>query len=407
MSKLEDKIKKLNEDGKDLKFRGLKFKADVTDKQFIQINKTCGCAFLIANMYKDWKDRYYYNYKSTITADEFKKCLTHVIKPSDEYLFLKEVDKFSLESAIEAMDNAYSKFFKGEAGYPKFKNKHKDKRSYTTKFTNNNIKLEKINGTLYLQLPKLGKVKLHNMKNKLIGKILTNKVKINNATVEIRNKDIYISILTEETIDLVKKTKVDINKISAGDLGISTLLSIYNGKDNIKIENHKYLNKSLDKLRYEQKRLSKMKQGSNNYIRQKEKINRLHLKISNQRKDYLHKLSRTIANENQVYISEDLKIINMVRNKNLARSINDCGWGMLDTFIKYKIEAKGGYFIKVDTFYPSSKTCSNCGYKKIDLKLKDRKWTCPECGRVHDRDNNASINLYNEGLKILKSLDLI
>ena len=91
----------------------------------------------------------------------------------------------------------------------------------------------------------------------------------------------------------------------------------------------------------------------------------------------------------------------------MSRYINDCGWTMLDNFIKYKIEANGGYFIKVDTFYPSSKTCSCCGYKKIDLKLNDRKWTCPRCGQVHDRDDNASINLYNEGISILKSFDLI
>lgn len=405
MSKFQDKIDKLNSEGKDLNVRGLKFKADVTDKQFIQINKTCGCAFLVANMYKDWKDKYYYNYKYNLNIGEFKYYLTHIIKKSEEYSFLKEVDKFSLEAAIEAMDNAYTRFFKKESGYPKFKNKHKDKRSYTTKYTNGNIKLEKINGNLYLQLPKLGKVKLHNMKNKLIGKILTEKAKITNATIEMRNQDIYISIQTEEIIDLVSKVKIE--KIAAGDLGISTLLSIYNGKENIKIENHKYLSKSLDKLRYEQKRLSRMQKDSKNYIKQKEKINKLYFKIANQRKDYLHKLSRTIANENQVYISEDLKIVNMVRNKNLARSINDCGWGMLDNFIKYKIEANGGYFIKIDTFYPSSKTCNYCGYKKIDLKLNDRKWTCPQCGQVHDRDDNASINLYNEGIKILKSLDLI
>ena len=97
----------------------------------------------------------------------------------------------------------------------------------------------------------------------------------------------------------------------------------------------------------------------------------------------------------------------MVRNKRLARSINDCGWGMLDLFIKYKIEANGGYFIKVNKFYPSSKTCSKCGYKKIDLKLNERSWTCPTCGQVHDRDSNASINLRNEGIKILKDSGLI
>lgn len=407
MSQYQNKIKKLNDEGKDLRVRGLKLKAIVTEEQFVQINKTCGCAFLVANMYKNWKDRYYYNYKYNFSMGEFKYYLTHIIKASNEYNFLKEVDKFALESAIESMDNAYNRFFKKESGYPKFKNKHKDKRSYTTKFTNNNIKLIKINKKLYIQLPKLKLVEVKNVKNKLIGKLLTNKATISNVTVKIRNKNIYISIQTEEIIDLVNKIKIDKTKIAAGDLGISTLLDLYNGKENIKFENHKYLNQSLDKLRKEQKRLSKMQQGSNNYNRQKEKINKLHLKISNQRKDNLHKLSRKIANENQVYISEDLSIVNMVKNKKLARSINDCGWGMLNLFIQYKIEDKGGYFIKVNKFYPSSKTCSKCGYKKTDLKLNERSWTCPMCGQVHDRDSNASINLRNEGIKILKDSGLI
>lgn len=406
MSKFSDKKEKLNNEGKDLMVRGLKFKADVTKDQFIQINKTCGCAFLVANMYKNWKDKYYYNYKHSLNMGEFKYYLTHIIKKSEEYSFLKEVDKFSLETAIEAMDNAYTRFFKKESGYPKFKNKHKDKRSYTTKYTNGNIKLEKINGNLYLQLPKLGKVKLHNMKNKLIGKILTEKAKITNVTVEMRNQDIYISIQTEEIIDLVNKVKIDKTKIAAGDLGISTLLDLYSNNSHVKINNNKYLNKSLTKLRKEQKRLSKKQKDSKNYIRQKEKINKLHFKISNQRKDYLHKLSRTIANENQVYISEDLKIVNMVKNKRLARHILDAGWGMLDNYIQYKIESNGGYFIKVDTFYPSSKLCS-CGYKNIDLKLGDRKWACPQCGKVHDRDSNASENLFNEGIRILKDSKIL
>ena len=139
----------------------------------------------------------------------------------------------SIKSANERFLNCF-RFFKKESGYPKFKNKHKDKRSYTTKFTNNNIKLVKINKKLYIQLPKLKLVEVKNVKNKLIGKLLTNKATISNVTVEIRNKDIYISIQTEEIIDLVNKAKIDETKIAAGDLGISTLLDLYNGKENIK-----------------------------------------------------------------------------------------------------------------------------------------------------------------------------
>ena len=148
MSKYQNKIKKLNDEGKDLRIRGLKLKAVVTEEQFVQISKTCGCAFLVANMYKDWKDRYYYNYKYSLSMGEFKYYLTNIIKNSDEYSFLKEVDKFALESAIEAMDNAYNRFFKGQSSFPKFKSKRKSKPSFymdtdKIQFTDKTVKLEK------------------------------------------------------------------------------------------------------------------------------------------------------------------------------------------------------------------------------------------------------------------------
>ena len=403
----KQKKKELNAKGKDVSLYGLVFKTIYTEKQRELINKSCGCAFLVANLYKDWKDKYYEQYKKSISANEFKFFLANIIKPSEEYKFLNEVDKFALETAVENMDNGYKNFFEGRSKYPKYKNKHKDKRCYTTKFTNNNIELIKENNKLYLKLPKLGKLELISYKNNKIKKILKGSIKIKRVTVTMKNRDIFVSLTLEEEIDLVTPiTEIDKKQITAGDLGIKSLLDLYNGEEHIKIDNYKYLNQSLDKLKKEQRKLSRMTIGSHNYNKQKEKVNKIYFHIANQRKDYLHKISRMIVNENQDYISEDLSITNMVKNKRLSRQILDCGWGTLDTFIKYKIEEKGGYFIKVDKFYPSSKTCSCCGYKKIDLNLNIREWDCPQCKAHLDRDSNASENLRNEGIKILSSMGL-
>ena len=167
------------------------------------------------------------------------------------------------------------------------------------------------------------------------------------------------------------------------------------------IDNPKYFRKSQDKLANEQRKLSQCTKGSKNYIKQKLKVTLIHEKIKNQRKDFQHKISHQIINENQVIVSEDLKPSNMVKNHKLAKSIADASFSSFCNMIDYKAKWYGRTYVKVGSFYPSSKLCHCCGYKNTTLTLADREWVCPNCHTLLDRDKNAALNILDEGLKIL------
>ena len=184
------------------------------------------------------------------------------------------------------------------------------------------------------------------------------------------------------------------------DLGIKDLLITSDGE---KKENPKHIKKYEDKLSKEQRKLSHKKKGSNNWNKQRIKVARIHEKIRNTRIDNLHKISHELVSENQVIVSEDLAISNMVKNHNLAKAISDCGWYELTRQISYKAEWNNRQYIKIGRFTKSSQPCHICGYVNIETKdLSVREWTCPQCGIVHDRDVNAAINILNEGLRILR-----
>lgn len=168
------------------------------------------------------------------------------------------------------------------------------------------------------------------------------------------------------------------------------------------IDNPRYFRTSQIKLAKEQRKLSHCTKGSQNYKKQKLKVALVHEKIKNQRKDFHHKWSRRIVNENQIIVSEDLNVKGMLKNHKLAKSIQDASFGSFCNMISYKANEQHRPYIKIDTFYPSSKLCHCCGYKNTTLKLADREWICPNCNTFLDRDNNAAINILNEGLKILK-----
>ena len=186
------------------------------------------------------------------------------------------------------------------------------------------------------------------------------------------------------------------------DLGIKDLLITSDGK---KYDNQKLIKKYEDKLAKEQRKLAHKQKGSSNWNKQRIKVAKIHEKISNTRKDYLHKISHELVNENQVIVSEDLAVSNMVKNHNLAKAISDCGWYELTRQISYKSEWNNRQYIKIGRFTKSSQPCHICGYINPDTKdLSVREWTCPQCGTVHDRDVNAAINILNEGLRILNAM---
>lgn len=295
-----------------------------------------------------------------------------------EFEWLKEVDSLALANAQLNLQKAFKNFFTNpKAGFPKFKSKHKNHFSYTTNNQNGNIYIEDSK----IKLPKIGLVKIiqhraipldYKIKSVTISKTPTNKY--------------YASILFEYETNI---EPVEIESVVGLDFSMSSLFVTSDGE----IANYpRYYRKSLSKLQREHRKLSKCKKGSNNRHKQKLKVAKLHEKVANQRKDFLHKESRKIANSYDLVCIEDLDMKGMSQALNLGKSVADNGWGMFTTFLKYKLEDLGKQLVKIDKWYPSSKTCSSCGAVKQQLKLSERIYKC-SCGLCIDRDVNAAINI--------------
>ena len=308
-----------------------------------------------------------------------------------EYEWLKEVDKFALTNAIYNMDAAYQKFFKEHAGYPKFKSKHDNHKSYTTNFTNGNIEISFENNKIKLPKLKWVKAKIH---REFVGKIKS-------ATISQNPSGKYfVSVLVE-----TEHIQMESADCMVGiDLGIKDLLITSDGD---KFDNIHTTKKYEDILVKEQRKLSHKIKGSKNWNKQRIKVARIHEKIQNTRIDNLHKISHKLVSENQVIVSEDLAVSNMVKNHNLAKAISDCGWYELTRQISYKSDWNNRQYIKIGRYTKSSQPCNVCGYINVGTKdLSVRKWICPKCGAIHDRDINAAKNILNEGLRILNAMKI-
>lgn len=365
--------------------KAYKYRIYPNRQQEEQIQKTFGCCRFVYNQTLAYKKEKYEKDKESLSRIDCNNWKNRFLK--QEYPWLKEVDKFALDNAIINMDSAYQKFFKEHTGYPKFKNKHNHYKSYTTNFTNNNIEVSFENNKIKLPKLKLVKAKVH---REFIGKIKS-------ATIsQVPSGKYYVSVLVETEHTPMESTGCCIGF----DLGIKDLLITSDGE---KFDNIHTTKKYEDKLAKEQRKLSHKVKGSKNWDKQRIKVARIHEKIHNTRIDNLHKISHKLINENQVIVSEDLTVSNMVKNHNLAKAISDCGWHELTRQIGYKSEWNNRQYIKIGRFTKSSQPCHVCGYINSDTKdLSIREWTCPQCGTVHDRDINAAINILNEGLRILR-----
>ncbi|MGB5768675.1 MAG: RNA-guided endonuclease TnpB family protein [Crocosphaera sp.] len=323
-----------------------------------------------------------------MTYCQMSKDLTQLKKLSD-YEWLGESTAATLQQSLKNLESAFKNFFEKRAKFPKFKSKYKKQSiRYPESCSLKNKGLK---------LPKLGIVKAK-LSKKIVGKIKS-------VTVSKTSTGKYFASILFESDDLI----INKNELVSGvDLGLSSLVTVFDGETTYKVDPIKPTRKYAKRLKRRQQKLSRRVKGSNNRRKAIKEVALVHEKITNTRQDFLHKLSRKLVDENQVIVAEDLCLKGLARTK-LAKSIHDAGFGMLLNFLSYKLEREGGKLVQVDRFYPSTKICSCCGFKNNLIDLSVRDWICPQCQTHHgaaalakrDRDENAAKNLRTEGLRIL------
>jgi putative transposase len=313
----------------------------------------------------------------------------NILKKS-EYSWMYEVSKCAPQEALRDLDRAYTNFYRGrknhkDIGKPKFKKKgvHDSFRLMGQIHTFDNS----------IQLPRIGIIRTNESTIKFKGRILS-------ATVSRKADRWFVSLVVER--ERVVPLRVD-DEVVGIDLGLNSFVVVSNGKEHTHIEAPKPLKKYLTKLQRLHRKQSRKKLKSNNRKKANIVLARCYRKVGDIRKDFLNKLTTELAKTKSVICIEDLAVSNMVRNKHLARSIADAGWGEFKKQLEYKTVWYGSRLIKIPRFEPSSKTCHICGEVNNNLKLSDRTWVCLKCGTLHDRDENASDNVLNCGLKILST----
>lgn len=360
--------------------KAYKFRIYPNGEQKEMFAKTFGCVRFIYNRMLLDKIKYYEETKQKLnnTPAQYKK----------KFEWLKEVDSLALANAQMNLQTAYNNFFKSpKTGFPKFKSKHRNRKSYTTNCVNGNILVE--NG--YIKLPKVGlvKTKLH--------RIIPSDYNLKSVTVSQNPSGRYYASVLFEYENQVQK--IEPQTFLGLDFSMHELYVDSNGNEPCY---PRYYRQAEEKLKREQRKLSLMQKGSNNRNKQRLKVAKLHEKVANQRKDFLHKQSRQIANAYDCICIENLNMKAMSQTLNFGKSVSDNGWGLFTTILQYKLEEMGKRLVKVDKFFASSQICNHCGYKNsVTKNLEVREWTCPQCETHHDRDVNAAINIRNEGMRLV------
>jgi putative transposase len=374
-------------------FRAIKIRLYPNKNQDVQINKLLGCCRVVYNQCLAHKIESYNKEKKSENLTSLGKWFHHVLINNPDFLWLKEQNTQVLKQSILDMLNAYKQFFTQHTGYPKFKSKHDNKQS--CRFPINAISRRNNYLSYRLSLANIRDIKFKC--SKLYSKYLQdNKSNIKSATLsKLPCGEYYLSILVDGC--LIHKVK-DTDKMIGIDLGVKDFVTTSNGEvfENLYFKKSEY--KKIKKL---QRQLSKKVNGSNNRDKVRKKLAKVYKTITDRKSNYLHKVSNSLIDENQVICMENLNVKNMIRNHKLADSISELNFGEFRRILEYKCLWYNRRLVFVDRFYPSSKRCNYCGYINKSLKLSDRQWICPDCGQIIDRDYNAALNILEEGQRII------
>ena len=352
-----------------------------SQEQQILINKTFGLVRYVYNFMLNLKQKLYKNFKLSLSYYDMCKVLTELKKHKS---WLCKVDSIVLQQCLKDLDSAYKKFFNG-AGFPNFKSK-RGKNSYRTI---GYLQLDQENKKI--RIPKVGWIKFRDKTD------FNGLTKIKSINISKTSSGEYFASISAE-VDIIAFTKT---KKSCGiDLGLKDFCIL---NDGTKFDNLRFFVNNQRRLKLLQQSLSRKVKGSKNYLKTKAKLAKFHKHIDNCRKDYLHKISIQLIKEYDIICIETLKIKKMLMKNDNAKNISDVSWYEFVRQLEYKCLWYGKTLSKIDTYYPSTQLCSNCGYRNYVLRgnTSIREWTCPECGIHHDRDINAATNILNQGLTLL------
>jgi putative transposase len=362
--------------------KGYKYRIYPNKEQQMFLERHFGACRFIYNWGLNCKIKHYETTKKAINHATLNKKLTQLKK---ELIWLNDIGSQSLQMEIINLDTAFKNFFRAKKGFPKFKNKHNNHKSFQIP-DNSGINYRIKNNKLFIP-------KLKSGINIIQHRSFEGKMKM--LTISKNPSGQYFATILVETVSNIIESKPIKEETTIGiDLGIKDFLVTSKGE---KTTNPKFLIKAQRKLKKEQKKLSHKIKNSNNRNKQRIKVARIYQKIVNQRTDFQHKLSSKIISENQTICIEDLAVSNMIKNHKLAKSISDCSWSGFIRQLNYKANWYGVNLVTIGRFDPSTKLCNVCGQINNNLTLKDREWTC-DCGARHDRDVNAAINIKNFGI---------
>ena len=364
--------------------RAYKYRIYPTDEQKRILASTFSCCRFVYNWALRQKTDAFYKEQQRLYYKDLSEALTQ-LKQHPDYSWLNEVSAVPLQQALRHLDKAFLNFFEGRAEYPKFKKKrNQQSATYTCnafKWDGHSLTLAKMDEPLTI----------------VWSRPLPDGAKPSSVTITKDCADRYfVSLLVEEDI----KSLETVEQSVGADLGLKEFVILSTGE---MVGNPKFFRKDEKKLAKAQRRHAKKQKGSKNRAKARKKVARIHARIADRRRDFLHQLSTRLIRENQTICVESLAVKNMVKNHCLAKAISDVGWSEFVSHLEYKAAWYGRTLVKIDKWYPSSKRCFDCGHLLDSLTLDVREWTCPECGAVHDRDLNAARNIHAVGLTVFEA----